>query len=253
MTGGQDFRERLKRTELLLGKENIEKLASSFVVVCGTGAVGSFAAEALARAGTGKIRLIDSDKISKSNINRQVFALTSTEGRYKTEAGKQRIIDINPHCTVETLNVFIHTDTLEKCLDGSPDFVIDSIDPLNPKLELITELSKREIPFISSMGAARKTDPSKIRISAMREVRYCPLAANLRKRLRKRGVSLSFPAVYSSQQLKKQSALAPADSENPVKRGHIQGRKRNLMGSLPTITGIFGLLAADYAIKKLTT
>ncbi|AQQ09964.1 Sulfur carrier protein ThiS adenylyltransferase [Sedimentisphaera cyanobacteriorum] len=252
MTGRHNFRERLKRTELLLGRENVEKLASSFVAVCGAGAVGSFAAEALARAGVGKLRLIDSDKITKSNINRQVFALTSTEGRYKTDAGRQRILDINPQCKVETLNEFIHTDTLESCLEGRPDFVIDSIDPLNPKLELITELSKREIAFISSMGAARKTDPSKIRISAMREVRYCPLAANLRKRLRKRGVSLSFPAVYSSEQLKKQSALATPESENPIKRGHIQGRKCYLMGSLPTITGIFGLLAADYAIKQLT-
>jgi tRNA A37 threonylcarbamoyladenosine dehydratase len=243
--------ERFKRTALLLGEEAFSRLQDSFVVVCGLGAVGSYAAEALARSGVGRLRLVDFDKISPSNINRQLYALTETVGRLKCDVAEERIHGINPACKIEKKPLFIHTDTLDEILEGEPDFVIDAIDSLNPKVELIAALQERGIAFISSMGAALKTDTSCIKIGPIKKVTYCPLAAMLRKRLRRRNLSLDFPCVYSNEKVSKY-ALASPDTENAVLRGNIQGRERNILGSLPTITGIFGLTVSNYALKHLT-
>ena len=238
--------DRLARTRLLLGDVVMEKLARSTVMVVGCGAVGGFAIEALARSGIGKLILVDFDVVKESNINRQIFALQSTLYQEKAVVARNRIRDISPDIQVEILPVLVNADTIDEVLDRRVDFVIDAIDTLNPKTILIEQLMARGIPFISSMGAALKTDASKIAIVPMKKTIHCPLAFFVRKRLRKRGVDLTFPVVYSSEDVSQKLHLEmPDQPENET------GRVRHNMGSLPTITGIFGLLCANYAIDYL--
>lgn len=238
--------DRLSRTRLLLGDEAMEKLARSTVMVVGCGAVGGFAIEALARSGVGKLILVDFDVVKESNINRQIFALHSTLYQEKAVVARNRIRDISPDIKVEILPVLVNADTIDEVLDRRVDFVIDAIDTLNPKTILIEQLMTRGIPFISSMGAALKTDATKIAIVPMKKTIHCPLAFFVRKRLRKRGVDLTFPVVYSCEDVSQKLHLEMPDApENET------GRVRHNMGSLPTITGIFGLLCANYAIEYL--
>lgn len=238
--------DRLSRTRLLLGDEAMEKLARSTVMVVGCGAVGGFAIEALARSGVGKLILVDFDVVKESNINRQIFALHSTLYQEKAVVARNRIRDISPDIKVEILPVLVNADTIDEVLDRRVDFVIDAIDTLNPKTILIEQLMTRGIPFISSMGAALKTDATKIAIVPMKKTIHCPLAFFVRKRLRKRGVDLTFPVVYSCEDVSQKLHLEMPDTpENET------GRVRHNMGSLPTITGIFGLLCANYAIEYL--
>lgn len=239
--------DRLSRTRLLLGEEKLNRLQRATVMVVGCGAVGSFAIESLARAGVGRLILVDFDVIKESNLNRQIFALNSTMGLSKTEVARARIHDISPEIQVEILSVLVNGETIEEVLSCRPDFVIDAIDTLNPKTILIEELVRREIPFIASMGAALKTDPSKIAIQAMKKTIHCPLAFFVRKRLRKRGVEMNFPVVYSAEDVSSKEHLQmPEEADNET------GRVRHNMGSLPTITGMFGLMCANYAILYLT-
>lgn len=238
--------DRLARTRLLLGDETMDKLARSTVMVVGCGAVGGFAIEALARSGVGKLILVDFDVVKESNINRQIFALHSTLYQEKAVVARNRIRDISPDIKVEIMPVLVNADTIDEVLSRRVDFVIDAIDTLNPKTILIEQLMARGIPFISSMGAALKTDATKIAIVPMKKTIHCPLAFFVRKRLRKRGVDLTFPVVYSSEDVsQKQHLEMPEIPENET------GRVRHNMGSLPTITGIFGLLCANYAIEYL--
>ena len=238
--------DRLARTRLLLGDVVMEKLKRSTVMVVGCGAVGGFAIEALARSGVGKLILVDFDVVKESNINRQIFALQSTLYQEKAVVARNRIRDISPDIQVEILPVLVNADTIDEVLDRRIDFVIDAIDTLNPKTILIEQLMARGIPFISSMGAALKTDATKISIVPMKKTIHCPLAFFVRKRLRKRGVDLTFPVVYSSEDVSQKLHLEmPDQPENET------GRVRHNMGSLPTITGIFGLLCANYAIDYL--
>ena len=238
--------DRLSRTRLLLGDEAMEKLARSTVMVVGCGAVGGFAIEALARSGVGKLILVDFDVVKESNINRQIFALHSTLYQEKAVVARNRIRDISPDIKVEILPVLVNADTIDEVLDRRVDFVIDAIDTLNPKTILIEQLMARGIPFISSMGAALKTDATKISIVPMKKTIHCPLAFFVRKRLRRRGVDLNFPVVYSCEDVSQKLHLEMPDApENET------GRVRHNMGSLPTITGIFGLLCANYAIEYL--
>ena len=245
---------RFARTQRLLGEAGMARLTNAFVCIVGLGAVGSYAIEALARAGVGKLRLVDFDEIRLSNINRQLYATSSTIGRKKCDVARQRVLDINPNCHVQTLEVFVHTDTIEQVLAGDPkppDLVIDAIDSFTPKQILLEALHLRGIPVISSMGAAMRADPLQIRIGPLAEVHTCPLAAKLRKALRKRGVPINFTCVYSTEpvlQLPDDSAdLEAPQDEQSLERG----RKRRTLGSLPTLTGIFGLIAANAAIDQL--
>lgn len=240
--------DQFTRLRQLVGEDGLERLQNAFVIVAGLGAVGSYAVEALARAGIGRLRLIDSDTVSVSNINRQLFALHSTIGRPKTEIANLRVRDINPACQTDPRQTFINADTIPDLFSDDPDFVVDAIDSLNPKTELIAHLYTNKIPFISSMGAALRTDPRFIAVDKMAKVNHCRLAYMLRKRLRRRGIALDFPCVYSSQS--REGIPAPqysAESEQPPGLG----RDRAVMGSLPTITGIFGLTLANYVICKL--
>lgn len=243
--------ERFVRTEKLLGPEGLRRLREARVVVVGLGAVGSYATEGIARAGVGNIRLVDFDVVRESNINRQLYALGSTVGKPKTELARQRVLDINPSCKIEVLNTFVHTDTLPQVLAGNPTIVIDAIDSMLPKVELLAALVRAEIPVISSMGAALRTDPSAVRVGLLKHVRYCPVARRVRRDLRRRSLPLDVLCVHSLEPLTQLPSTAisddPADNEDIVERG----RRRRVLGSLPTLTGIFGLFAANAAIRHI--
>lgn len=233
----------------MVGKTGIEILKNAHVMVVGCGAVGSYAIEALARAGVGHLTLVDFDTVSISNINRQLFALTSTIGQKKVLVAKNRVKDISSDIQVDCLDLMVNHESLPQLLAVQPDFVIDAIDSLNPKCSLIELLVEEKVPFVSSMGAALKTDMSQIKVVKMKKTLNCPLAFFVRKRLRKRGVAMDFPVVFSPELTHDKSKLhlpEEAQSEN--------GRVRHEMGSLPTITGIFGLMCAqvalDYLLKK---
>lgn len=243
--------ERFTRIELMLGADACARLRDSSVTVVGLGAVGSYAVEGLARAGVGKLRLVDFDRVSTSNINRQLFALTSTLGRNKCEIARERVMDINPDCCVEAVCSFLDGEGAEELIGKSPDLVIDAIDALNPKVELISAARTREIPLISCLGAALRLDPAMIRINTLEHVHHCPLGRTVRQRLRRRGIPIDFPCVFSDEPLPKPLPIAPPIEV--INEDHIisRGRARNTLGSMPTITGMFGLTAANLAIKML--
>ena len=221
--------DRLHRINLLLGSDAIEKLKHSTVMVVGCGAVGSFAIEALARSGAGHLILIDFDVVEESNINRQLFALDSTVGKPKVEIAKSRICDINPMIVVDSYNMFFDENTK---LNIKPDFVIDAIDTVSSKIALYEWCEKNNVPFISSMGAARKTDITKIKIDKITKTTVCPLASKIRHIVREKNIK-NFDVVYST--------------ENAT--GRINAGRD--FGSVITVTGVFGLMMADYCIKKL--
>lgn len=229
------------RTRLLIGEKGLEKLRAARVAVVGLGAVGSFATEALARAGIGSLTLADFDTVSVTNINRQIYALFSTIGQSKADLAQKRVADINPACQVRLFKTRVRSDVLEDLLSPRPDFVVDAIDSLSEKVALIAGLQERGVAFISSMGAAMRTDPSRIRVCRPDEITHCPLTSAVRRRLKRRGASLNFPCVCSDE---------PRENlPSPVYEN--EGDARTVMGSLPSITGIFGLTAANYAIQHL--
>lgn len=221
--------DRLHRTRLLLGDNAIEKLQGSTVMIVGCGAVGSFAVEALARIGIGHLILIDFDTVEESNINRQLFALDSTIGMPKVDVAATRIHDINPNIRVDALNLFFDANTQ---LAYKPDFVIDAIDSVQSKIALYLWCNTHNVPFISSMGAARKTDIHAIKVAPISKTSVCPLAAKIRRIVREQHIP-EFDVVYSNELPDKNVAA---------------GR---VFGSIITITGTFGLIMADYCIKHI--
>lgn len=240
--------DRLTRTRMLLGDKGLSRLQNATVMVVGLGAVGGYALEALARSGIGRLVLVDFDVFDESNINRQILALTSTVGQKKTEVARRRVLDINPDCIVETRDMFVNADTLPQLLDIPVDFVVDAIDALNPKCCLMEALYERGIPFISSMGAALKTDPSFIKCGTLSASKNCGLAKFIRKRLRKRGLEISrINCVYSDEQVCLPETALAFDGDDAS-----AGRVRHTLGSLPTITAIFGLTIANYVITSLS-
>ncbi|MBR6663964.1 MAG: tRNA threonylcarbamoyladenosine dehydratase [Alphaproteobacteria bacterium] len=233
--------ERLLRTSLLLGEKAVQHLSQSSVMIVGLGAVGGYALEAIARSGIGKIILVDFDKFDKTNINRQILALENTVGRFKTDVAAERIRQINPNCKIEIVNEFVDSNNISDLLDRAPDYIIDAIDSLEAKCCLIEEIWRRGIPFISSMGAALKTDPTQIREGSLNQTQNCSLAKLIRQKLRKHGVDLGqIPCVWSNEK---------ASIQNDVTC--VQGERKPL-GSLPTITAIFGLMLANRVILSLS-
>lgn len=221
--------DRLARIKMLFGDEAIKKLQSSSVMIVGCGAVGSFAIEALARCGVNHLILIDFDKIEESNINRQLFALSSTIGTPKVDVAAARICDINPAAHVDALNIFFDAETK---LDAHPDFVIDAIDSVPSKIALYKWCTAQQIPFAASMGAARKTDIGQIKISSISRTTVCPLAAKIRRLSRESGLP-DFPVVYSTE----------------IPTGQLSANRT--FGSIVTVTGTFGLMLANYAIDNI--
>jgi tRNA A37 threonylcarbamoyladenosine dehydratase len=239
---------RLSRITRLLGKEKVQKLQNSYVAIIGLGAVGSYATEALARAGVGRLLLVDFDKVQESNINRQLYALSSTLGKYKADVAKTRVLDINPACRVEAQHVFVDQETRPILFAEKPDLVIDAIDSLAPKAELLTYCYRQNIPVFSSMGAALRTDPLQISSGDIFEVTSCPLAAQIRRRLRKNGVERGIQCVYSTEPVNFDYTQESPSEDQQFSRG----RQRNVLGSLPTVTGIFGLTLANMGLLYLS-
>jgi tRNA A37 threonylcarbamoyladenosine dehydratase len=237
-------------TELLIGKEKLQKLRSSFVTIIGVGAVGSYVAEALARSGVGRIRLVDFDKIKPSNFNRHLCAIEPNLGKPKVLAAKERITLIHQDCNVEALEMFAAEETFDRILEARPDVLIDAVDSVNPKSQLLTACHQRKIPVISSMGAAIRTDIFSVKAGDLFKTTGCPLARELRGKLRERGIERGIFCVYSDTPVSQEPAgvTRVLNSEDDYSRG----RKRRKMGSLPTVPGVFGLIIAHYAIQYLT-
>ena len=242
--------ERFSRTELLLGPDAVERLASCRVLVAGLGAVGSYAVEGLARAGVGSLRLVDFDVVQPSNINRQLYAMDSTVGKPKVELAQTRVLDINPDCRVEALCVFVDEETLPALLEGPPHVVIDAIDSLNPKVNLLQTATLTTAHVISSMGAASRTDPAYVRVGDLWTSHGCPLARLIRKRLRRRGCKRPIHCIYSTEPPSK-PGVDEATVEQARPEHFHRGRPRRPLGSFSCLTGMFGLMAASEAISHL--
>lgn len=252
LTMNDIYTDRFIRTQRLLGEERFQLLQSKMVTLVGLGAVGGYVMEGLVRAGISRLRLIDFDTIQPSNLNRQILALESTIGRSKAAVAGERALAINGHCCVEALPLFAGDDTMEQILDPQPNLLIDAIDSLNPKTQLLQAAYERQIPIISSMGAALRTDPSLIRSGDLFATSNCPLAKHLRKRLRRRGVGEGISCVYSIETIDFDYRLPETATQTGAAPYADRGRQRNILGSLPTITGIFGLTIANMAIMQLS-
>ncbi len=240
---------RFVRTQMLLGEQAMKNLAKTKIMLIGLGAVGGYVLEGLARAGVGNFVLVDFDSFEESNINRQILATTETLGQKKIEVAKNRVLSINPKANVKTRDIFVNAETIEDLLACKPDFVIDAIDALNPKCDLIQALYIKQLPFISSMGAALKTDVNKIRYGNLSNSKNCSLAKFVRKRLRKRGIDIAkIKCVWSDELVD----LPDTALDMPVNVSEM-GRVRHTLGSLPTITAIFGLVIANQTILELSS
>lgn len=229
---------RTERSELLLGRDSTARLAGSYVAVFGIGGVGSFAAEALARAGVGRILLVDNDTVSESNINRQLIALTDTVGRYKTQVMAERIRAINPDAVVEQRQCFFAEDNAGTFPFAELDYIVDAIDSVSSKVELICRAKGAGTPIISCMGTGNKLDPTRFVVTDLYQTDTCPLARVLRQRLRKRGVD-SLQVVYSTE-----PPLTPVETL-------AEGGRRQLPGSLPYVPPVAGMIAAGVVIRGL--
>ena len=228
--------ELFSREELLLGSNAVKKLNNSAVILFGVGGVGSYAAEALARAGVGKIALVDSDTVNKSNINRQLLALHSTLGRYKVDVMKERILDINPDAEVCAYNQFYLESNCDFIDFGDYDFIIDAIDTVSAKLHIICRAEQLGVPVISCMGTGNRLDPTKFGITDIFKTEGCPLARVMRTELRKRGIK-KLPVVFSAEEAKRHSSVSKDD---------------RTIGSISFVPSCAGLIAAGYVIRKLT-
>ena len=233
------------RTEQLFGKKSMEKIKNATVAVFGLGAVGSFALEALARTGVGNLFLIDFDKVDVSNINRQLFALNSTIGRPKVDLACERVKDINPLCNVKICNSFVNADSLGDLLSTDIDVVVDAIDGLNSKTNLIVSAKQQNLAVVSSMGAAGRIDISMIRTGDISETSVCPLARVVRQRLHRRGLYKGVRAVYSIEKPLNKQPYKSEDAQEPLP---VHGRFRPPIGTVSWVPGVFGLTIASEVI-----
>lgn len=230
-----------ERSLLVFEEQGIKQLQNSHVLVAGVGGVGGFAIEALARAGVGKMTIVDHDSVSPSNLNRQIIALESTLGQNKAEVMKQRIYDINPACEVVTIQSFLKPDDMNELLANDFDYVVDAIDSLNCKVALVATAYQRGLKVVSSMGAGRRIDPSKILIADISKTHTCGLARNMRQRLKKQRIAKGVPVIFSTELPK-----APGPMEE------IEGaRGRVVNGTASYMPGIFGLMLAGLVIQDL--
>jgi tRNA A37 threonylcarbamoyladenosine dehydratase len=239
------------RTEQLMGHEAMEKIKNCRVAVFGLGAVGSFAAEALARAGVGYLRLIDFDRVDASNINRQLYALNSTIGRKKAVLARERVLDINPLCRVDVHDTFVNADSLTDLLSTDLSVVVDAIDGLNSKVNLIFGAHEMGLSVVSSMGAGGKIDISMIKTGDLSQTCVCPLARVVRQRLHRRGLYEGIRCVYSIEKALNKQPYKKSDAE-PVESLSGHGRPRPPIGTIPWVPGVFGLNMAAEVIKIIT-
>ncbi len=231
----------LERTELLLGSETVEQLRHKHVLVVGLGGVGAYAAEMIARAGVGRMTIVDADTVSVSNINRQLPALHSNLGKPKAEIMAARLRDINPDIGLTVINEFVKDERMEQLLDNDYDYVVDAIDTISPKLFLILHCLNRNLKIVSSMGAGGKTDPSKISIADISKTYNCKLAKSIRKRLHRKGINHGVSVVFSSELTDKDAVLEVDDEEN----------KKSTVGTISYMPAIFGIFCASKVIRDL--
>ncbi len=243
------------RTELLFGKEAMEKLENSRVAVFGIGGVGGYAVEALARSGVGTLDLIDDDKICLTNLNRQIFALRSTVGQYKVDIAKKRILDICPDIKVNTHKCFYMPDTADQFDFTEYDYIIDAIDTVTGKLEIIKRAKAAETPVISAMGAGNKLDPTAFRVADIYETKVCPLSRVMRQELRKAGIK-NVKVVYSEEKpIRPIEDMAISCRDNcicPPGTARKCTIRRDIPGSNAFVPSVAGLIIAGEVIKDLT-
>ena len=224
------------RTELLIGKEGIEKLQNAKVVIHGVGGVGSFVAEGLARSGIGNMVLIDNDVVSISNLNRQIHANIETIGKKKVEVMKERILKINPNAKINTYMADEVENGEESIIDSTFSYIIDAVDTVSTKLKLIERASKLNVPIISAMGAGNKLDPTRFEVTDIYKTSVCPLAKVMRKELKNRGIK-KLKVVYSKEQ--------------PIKHETNEMYEKRVPGSIAFVPSVVGLIIASEVIKDI--
>lgn len=221
-----------QRTQIIIGKENIEKIKNMHIVICGIGGVGSFVLEALARIGVGNLTIIDKDVVEATNINRQIIALQSTIGKYKVDVAKERILDINPQAKVKATCINITSDNIDEviCIDDNIDYVVDCVDNIEAKIAIISKCNNKNIKCISCMGMGNKINPLDIRVSDIYKTNTCPLARIIRKKLKELGIN-------------KQKVIFSV--EKPIKNNS----NSNALGSISFVPSVAGLIIASEVIK----
>ena len=243
------------RTQLLLGQEGMEKLYRARVAVFGIGGVGGYTVEALARSGVGTLDLIDDDKVCLTNLNRQIFATRKTVGQYKVDVAQQRILEINPKAVVHTYKTFYAPQTAEQFDFSQYDYVVDAIDTVTGKLDLVEQAEKAGVPIISSMGAGNKMDPTAFEVADIYETSVCPLARVMRKELKKRGIK-KLKVVYS-----KEPPMTPIEDMAiscrtncicPPGTAWKCTQRRQVPGSNAFVPSVVGLIIAGEVVKDLT-
>ena len=236
------------RTQLLIGESGLDKLLKSRVAVFGIGGVGGFVVEALARAGVGAIDLIDNDKVSETNLNRQIFALHSTIGENKTEVAKKRISDINPRCKVTTHNIFYLPETADRINISDYDYIVDAVDTVSAKLCLIERAKQEGVPIISSMGTGNKLDPTAFKVCDIFKTNTDSLARVIRKELKKRGID-SLKVVYSEEKgIRADNELLEKIMKEELSEG---SSRREVPGSISFVPSVAGLIIAGEVIKDI--
>ena len=225
------------RTELLIGKDGVEKLANAKVAIFGIGGVGSFVVEALARSGIGNFVLVDNDEVDITNLNRQIIATHKTIGKPKVEIAGERILDINPNANVEIYREFFMPES-KGILDNSIDYIVDAIDTVTAKIELAVRAEKMNIPIISSMGTGNKLDPTRFEVTDIYKTSVCPLAKVMRKELKQRGIK-KLKVVFS-----KEEPIKPLNSNELT-------NKKQVPGSISFVPSVAGLIVAGEVIKDI--
>lgn len=231
-----------ERSHILLGDAGIKLLAGKHIFVAGLGGVGSYCTEALARAGVGKLTLVDHDLVATSNINRQLPALLSTVGQSKAELMQNRIMDINPDCQLSIHRVFLTPDNITEFVPQTVDYVIDCIDSLNCKVALVQSSLQRGLQVASSMGAGNRLDPSRVKLADISQTEMCPLARIMRKRLQRHGIRKGVLTVFSDET--PSAPLPPQPVDGP-------GRPRAINGTISYMPALFGLMLAGEVLRRL--
>lgn len=243
------------RTQLLLGKDNMDRLAEAKVAIFGIGGVGGYVAEALARSGVGSFVLVDDDKVCLTNLNRQIIATRKTVGKYKAEVMRDRILEINPDAEVEVRKCFYLPENADEFDFNEYSYVVDAVDTVTAKLEIIMRAKECGVPVISSMGAGNKLDPTKFQVADIYKTSMCPLAKAMRRELKKRGVK-KLKVVYSTEKptrpLDDMSVSCRTNCICPPGAAHKCTERRDIPGSVAFVPSVVGLIIAGEVVKDLT-
>lgn len=242
------------RTELLLGKEGMERLKNARVAVFGVGGVGGYVCEALVRSGVGSFDLIDDDKVCLTNLNRQIIATRSTVGKYKVDVMKERMLDINPNVQVETYKCFFLPENADDFPFAEYDYVVDAVDTVTAKIELVMKCQSMGVPIISSMGAGNKLDASAFQVADIYKTKMCPLAKVMRRELKKRGVK-KLKVVYSEEKptrpIEDMAISCRTHCICPPGAAHKCTERRDIPGSVAFVPSVAGLIVAGEVVKDL--